>query len=283
MREYFAFFVIAVLFLLSPLSCMNTDISSNTEKGNSSILRKSEQEEKKEKKRANKPLVINNPTVEDIIPIDCENVLPVIYSHVKSLKELTPKDRKKKFVDVLLPEILIANEEIRKERNFLLSILKKEILSEVEKEKLEYLKDKYRTDDMAELLRRVNTISPSLILAQGAIESGWGTSRFFTEGNNVFGMYAFRPSNKKLKAKEKDVYLKVYDDILDSVRDYIYNLNVGWAYEEFRREREKGSNIDNLIKALTFYSTQRESYVRLLENVIKSNRFTAYDNCTLSK
>jgi len=282
MREYFALFIVSVFFLVFPLGYIKlqhqqSEFESNLKIKEIPYLKK---EIKKEKREI---VVINNPSPEEIVPIECQRVEPVIYSQVSFLKMLSPKERKRKFVDVLLPEILIANEEVKKERKFLLSIQNKQILSKDEKEKLNSLKEKYRTEDFKKLLNRVNTVPPSLILAQGAIESGWGTSRFFIEGNNVFGMYAFKPSSKKLKAKENNVYLKVYDNILESVRDYIYNLNVGWAYEKFREERAKRGELDELIKALTFYSTQREQYVRLLENVIKSNCFSNYDNCVLSK
>ncbi len=224
---------------------------------------------------------IENPDVKEILSVNCNKVVPIVYSHVMSLEELPVKERKKKFIDVLLPEILIANEKVLKERNFLLKVLRKGKLSEEEKAELKRLKEKYRTDDLRELLKRVNTVPVSLVLAQGAIESGWGTSRFFIEGNNVFGIYVFRPTNKKLKAKNNDVYLKVYDDILQSVEDYIYNLNVGWAYEEFRKVREKDANLDLLIRALIYYSTERDNYVRLLENVIEKNHLTLYDSCSL--
>jgi Bax protein len=224
---------------------------------------------------------IENPDIKEIVPANCNKVVSVIYSHVMSLKRLPVKKRKKKFIDVLLPEILFANEKVLKEREFLLRVLRKQEISEEEKAELERLKKKYRTDNFKELLEKVNTVPVSLILAQGAIESGWGTSRFFIEGNNVFGIYVFRPTNKKLKAKNNDVYLKVYDDILQSVEDYIYNLNVGWAYKEFRKAREKGANLGSLIRALIYYSTERNNYVRLLENVIEKNHLALYDSCSL--
>ena len=224
---------------------------------------------------------IENPDIKEIVPVNCNKVVPIVYSHVMSLERLPVKERKKKFIDVLLPEILIANEKVLKEREFLLRVLREQEMSEEEKTELERLKKKYRTDDLKELLEKVNSVPVSLILAQGAIESGWGTSRFFIEGNNVFGIYVFRPTNKKLKARNNDVYLKTYDDILQSVEDYIYNLNVGWAYEEFRKAREKGANLDSLIRALIYYSTERDNYVRLLENVIEKNHLTLYDSCSL--
>lgn len=279
MRENFLLFVAAVTALILPLFVVKKQLS--VEK---IFPKKPEAKREIKVKREeiiNFILYIENPDIKEIVSVNCNKVVPIVYSHVMSLKRLPVKKRKKKFIDVLLPEILIANEKVLKEREFLLRVLRKQEISEGEKTEIERLKKKYRTDDLKELLRRINTVPVSLVLAQGAIESGWGTSRFFIEGNNVFGIYVFRPTNKKLKAKNNDVYLKVYDDILQSVEDYIYNLNVGWAYEEFRKAREKGANTGSLIRALIYYSTERNNYVRLLENVIEKNHLTLYDSCSL--
>jgi len=279
MREVLLLFITAVAVLIFPLLFIE-----KTEPVKKILLKKPEVKREVRVKReeiVNFIFYIENPDVKEIVSVNCNKVVPIVYSHVMSLGKLPVKKRKKKFIDVLLPEILIANEKVLKEREFLLKVLRKQEVSEEEKTELKRLKKKYRTDDLKELLRRVNTVPVSLVLAQGAIESGWGTSRFFIEGNNVFGIYVFRPTNKKLKAKNNDVYLKVYDDILQSVEDYIYNLNVGWAYEEFRKAREKGVNLGSLIRPLIYYSTERDNYVRLLENVIEKNHLTFYDSCSL--
>jgi Bax protein len=279
MREKFLLLVTAVAALIFPLLFIKKQPSVEKFFPEKPEVKKEIKVKKEE--TINFILYIENPGIREIIPVNCNKVVPVIYSRVTSLEKLPIKERKKKFIDVLLPEILIANEKVLKEREFLLKVLRKQKVSEEEKTELKRLKKKYRTNDFKELLRRVNTVPVSLVLAQGAIESGWGTSRFFIEGNNVFGIYAFRPTNKKLKAKNNDVYLKAYDDILQSVEDYIYNLNVGWAYEEFRKAREKGADLDSLIRALIYYSTERDNYVRLLENVIEKNHLTLYDSCFL--
>lgn len=226
-------------------------------------------------------IYLKSPTVREIIPINCKDVVPVVYSHVTLLGKLSLKDRKRTFTEVLLPEILIANCEVLKERKFLLKVLNRQNLSEENMVKLQKLEKKYRTDNLKELLNRINTVPVSLALAQGAIESGWGTSRFFVDGNNVFGMYTFHFTNKNLKAKRGNVYLKAYDNILQSVEDYIYNINVGWAYQEFREKRERGADINSLIHALIDYSTERDNYVRLLANAIRENHLSIYDNCSL--
>ncbi|ADU96696.1 Mannosyl-glycoprotein endo-beta-N-acetylglucosamidase [Thermovibrio ammonificans HB-1] len=196
-------------------------------------------------------------------------------SHV-SLKGLPVQERKEKFIELLLPLIERANAEVLKERAFLLSVIHKGKLSKEEEQKLEALKKKYRTDSIKELLKRVNTVPPSLVLAQAAVESGWGTSRFFTEANNIFGMYSFHGS-KCMKARGSNACLKVYDNLYQSVKDYIYNLNVGWAYEKFRDLRSKGAGVNALLEALGKYSELEGKYVELVRSVIKKNNLERFD------
>jgi Bax protein len=57
------------------------------------------------------------------------------------------------------------------------------------REKYHVTKEKYPEDEkaIAILFLRVDTIPPAMVIAQAAIESGWGTSRFAEEGHNLFG------------------------------------------------------------------------------------------------
>ena len=43
----------------------------------------------------------------------------------------------------------------------------------------------------AVLMRRVDVVPPALAVAQAAIESGWGTSRFAQQGNALFGQWTW--------------------------------------------------------------------------------------------
>ena len=52
-------------------------------------------------------------------------------------------------------------------------------------------KNKHKIDLVEELLKSVNIIPISIVLAQAANESGWGTSRFATKFNALFGQYTY--------------------------------------------------------------------------------------------
>jgi len=201
-------------------------------------------------------------------------------SHV-SLKGLPVEERKQKFIELLVPLIRQANREVLAERNFILKVKGKKRLTESEKAELQHLMNKYRAKSIEELLLKVNTVPVSLILAQGAIESGWGTSRFFTEANNIFGIYSFK-GTRCLKAKKSKACLKVYDNLYSSVKDYIYNLNVGWAYRKFRELRAKGADIYTLAESLELYSTKKKEYVELVKSVVKKNNLERFDEPELA-
>jgi Bax protein len=211
-------------------------------------------------------------SIDEIVPINCSSVIPVVYENTVSLKDLPVDKRKKKFIDFILPSILIANYKIEKLRKKLLDI----------KNKIEYSQN--LTKKEKELLRKINTHKPSLIIAQAAIESGWGTSRFFVQANNIFGIWTFdKKRASKIKAKKSNVYLKEYSNILESIEDYYYSINVSWAYKSFRYVRLQTKDSLKLVKHLENYSTLREYYVKRIEKIIKYNNLTYYDNCRLDK
>lgn len=226
-------------------------------------------------------------TFEDIIPIDCNSVIPVVYTKVISLKPLPVEQRKKKFIDIILPSILIKNFQIQKTREKLLKISKKlhsnKPLSEDEERFLENLLAKYKANSLKELLTKVNTHPPSLVIAQAAIESGWGTSRFFVLANNVFGVWTFNKNQSiNIKAKNSNAYLKIYKDILQSVNDYYYSINVSWAYSKFRLVRLKTDDPLKLSNYLDKYSILRDRYVKRIKRVIKDNNLKRFDTCKLN-
>ena len=114
---------------------------------------------------------------------------------MKEIREI--KTRKALFFKSILPLVLQVNEEILEDRKRLWGLrtamrMGRQI-SAVDRLWLSVVRDRYRvkSDDIDELLRRVDVIPPSIALAQAAEESGWGTSRFVREGNAIFGQWTF--------------------------------------------------------------------------------------------
>jgi flagellum-specific peptidoglycan hydrolase FlgJ len=105
-------------------------------------------------------------------------------------------------------------------------------------------------------------IPSELIVAQAIIETGWGTSRFANEANNLFGI---REGLKEFKTK------------CDSVADYIRIINEVPVYAEFREMRQDGVT-DALLLARTLKKWAADpKYTDLIEDVIQYNIRGVYE------
>jgi Bax protein len=141
------------------------------------------------------------------------------------------------------------------------------------------------------LLRRVDEVPVSLVLAQAANESGWGTSRFAREANNLFGVWTWDrnagvvPARRRADARH---LVRDYPDLRSSVRGYMRNINVGHAYAEFRRLRAQlraaGLPLDpiHLAGGLTRYSARGDAYVAEIRALIARNELTRLDGVRLA-
>lgn len=204
--------------------------------------------------------------------------------------------RKQIFITTVLPLVLRANEAIQAERQRVLTIA-----AQMEKGKAanaaerSWLAEAYARYGVAEgdvdtLVRRMDVVPPSLAIAQAAIESGWGRSRFALEGNALFGQWTWSDRRGLVPQKRPDGHtyaIKAYQTIYESVADYMRNLNTHRAYRAFRASRaamraagETPTGVD-LAQALSHYSERREAYVQDLHSIIKVNRLSRFDGARL--
>jgi Bax protein len=117
----------------------------------------------------------------------------------------------------------------------------------------------------------VYPINRELLLAQAALESGWGTSRFATEGKNLFGMKTFdlREPHMLPSNKPKNWGVKVYEHECDSVQHYINVLNNGKNFTAYQELKYSGENDPiKLLHSLEGYADD-EHYFEKVERVIK--------------
>jgi Bax protein len=218
--------------------------------------------------------------------------LPDDFMEIKSVNE-----RKKLFINTLLPIIYSENLKILEDRKKILDWWNE---SQGENFSRDFwpswlfeLSEKYETSDsnLGNLLMKVDVIPISMALAQAAIESGWGTSRYLREGNAIYGQYTFekdrgiRPERRESNEK---FFIKRFSNLSESTRSYFKNINTHRAYVDFREERKKlrmnGIKLSGvkLVKFLTSYSERRDEYVKDVENVIQSNNFMKFDNSYLA-
>ena len=124
-------------------------------------------------------------------------------------------------------------------------------------------------------------VPKELIVAQAAIETGWGKSRFANEGNNLFGIRTWNIDEPYLLpipwTKWPGWGVKVYETRCDSVRDYLRILNEVFAFSEFRQARDSGID-DGIVLAdyLSLYASNK-NYTELVKKVIKYNIRGEYD------
>ena len=156
-------------------------------------------------------------------------------------------------------------------------------MTDSEKQWVAKLMKKYKTNDLKTLVSRVDVIPTSMVVVQAAIESGWGTSRFARQGNSLFGQRDYSGGGLSPQGAKGFTVAK-FDNIGDSIKSYMNNLNTHTAYRGFRdmrkNMRQSGSDLDSLdmITALTKYSERGHNYVRDLSSIIKSNNLQKYDS-----
>ena len=193
------------------------------------------------------------------------------------------KAMKKKFFSFIKHIANIENKKIMDDRMYIINnfINKNNRLKSIQK--------RYGLNDdstLKEHLYIIDIIPLSLVLAQSAIESGWGKSRFFKKAKNIFGQWTW--TGKGLEPLERDLdkkhKIKIFSSYQESVKAYLINLNKGWGYKDLRDLREKlrlqNKNLSGLVLApgLIKYSQDREKYIKLLKYFIKSNDLYKYDN-----
>ena len=118
-------------------------------------------------------------------------------------------------------------------------------------------------------------VNMELLIAQAALESGWGNSRFAIEGRNLFGIRTYDltephmlPSNNPKKWG-----VKVYQHECDSVQNYIDILNNGSAFKEYRKLKHDQDVNDpfKLLLTLGSYASD-ENYFPKVKSIIKKLR-----------
>jgi len=121
-------------------------------------------------------------------------------------------------------------------------------------------------------------IARDILVAMAIVESAYGTSRFATEGNALFGVRTWDldnvPHMKPLAIPNAKFGVKMYKTKCQSVADVIDILNRHPAYEGFRIERTKQADkgiVDyvKLVNGLKAWSTN-DQYATIILEKIKS-------------
>ena len=146
-----------------------------------------------------------------------------------------------------------------------------------------YINDTQFIRAMHKFINYINFTTPKhlrvpyeMIIGQAALESGWGTSRFATEGNNLFGIRTWKKDMPHLLPQGVEKWpgwgVKVFASKCDSVKYYIDLLNNHSAYEKFRELRKTTNDSMKLIKTLDKFSTTADYDKRVARMILRISK-----------
>ena len=143
-----------------------------------------------------------------------------------------------------------------------------------------------KNNDLAELKKRIDIVPISLAIAQAAIESGWGTSRFAQEGNAYFGQKIIGIKVDGIRPNDSEnplIKVRIFENLNDSVKAYLNNLNTHFAYKNFRKSRNElrsfGKTLEGEVLAneLKKYSELGNEYINNVQEIIRKNNLGKFD------
>lgn len=202
--------------------------------------------------------------------------------------------KKSAFFSFLYPRVVLADARVLALRQHLLQIAEKKTLSKADSDWLASQAKRLDIDaplgsprQIALLKRRLDIVPPSLVLAQAANESGWGSSRFARKGNNLFGQWCFDQGCGLVpKARDDGAHHEVasFSDPYQSIRSYIANLNRNPSYVALRVKRQHLRKDDKFPSGMTLalklnnYSEKGSRYIRQIRFLIQNNDLEVYDH-----
>lgn len=193
------------------------------------------------------------------------------------IQSISVKEKKRLFINKVLPHINKVYNEQLQTYNHILKLL----LKNPKSEELKRLQKEYKSKDIRSLLASVKPHPKSIALAQAAMESAWGRSRFFNEANNIFGIWSFKKDEPRISAGKtrngKVIWVRKYDSLYDSIKDYYLLLAKGSAYSDFRTLKVYSNDPHKLVEKLNRYSEKGDMYGKILSSIISHNEFEKYD------
>lgn len=215
---------------------------------------------------------------------------------VEDLHAVEPvRDREAIFIRIVLPLVVRANAEILAQRKLLESIVARQSGgAPVPPPQKAWLTDLARLyggsgEATTALLERVDTVPPSLAIAQAIDESGWGTAHLARVSNGMFGQHAPPGLGRSsIKVAGTNIDVAAFPSLLDGVLAYMTNINRNRAYARLRalraEHRRAGKALDGyaLAEGLVHYSQRGMTYVKTLRRLIRRHKLHSYDAMTLA-
>ncbi len=220
-------------------------------------------------------------SLKQIVLVSDSFVSPILYTHVSGLEYLPVRKAKTTFISAVLPSILVARHHVEENKRKLLFLKEKKSWEKEDSVFYQNLKARYKASSINDLHARMITLPNSVVLAQAAVESGWGQSRFFLEGSNLFGVWSFNQFEPRIAAaktrSKKKIYLRSYKDMSESIVHYFEILGKARPYIPLRLARQTTEDPFQLLPHLKNFSERRSAYTRQLRKMIEVNNLTRYD------
>ena len=193
-------------------------------------------------------------------------------------KKMSVATKKERFYYLVTPAV----DKVYRELELQYDEVQKDLKSGANASRIEKLKKSYKVKTDKELLLALKPHPKSIALAQAAMESAWATSRFFLKANNIFGVWSVNENEPRIAASEKrsgtrTIWLRKFESIEESVREYYKMMGRVKTYKDFREVRYATNDVNLIVKELYNYSEIGEKYTDELTSMIRYNKLTEYD------
>lgn len=197
------------------------------------------------------------------------------------------KKRANLFIKMLIPLVFKLNSDILAERKLIENIANKKNSTNLSAEEIKILEDKAAKYDVftrlkgeqrykyltSELLLRIDIIPASIIISTAAIDTNYGQSRHFREGNSLYKILNWHSNEGliPLGDEKEDYRLRTYPDIYASLQDFALRVNShpNFEFVRFARSTLRGESSNPQIKgerlvAYSFANSELKNYAGII-------------------
>ena len=199
--------------------------------------------------------------------------------------------RNQLFIQILSPLALKVNEDILAERSRLEQLTKHfEATHKLSKEQeawLETTAEKYNVFTrfngyrrykllLSKLIKKIDAVPPSIMIAAAGIETDWGKSRLTKEGNSLYKEVVWHSNDGLLPEDEKEdktYRIKIFPSLYDAMKSFALKINSSINFENARTLREDSRQRHKLSDGRTMASSfvllsPEPNYIGLLDYTI---------------
>lgn len=204
------------------------------------------------------------------------------------------------FIKMLIPLALKLNLDLLAERQIIADIAQKTTPDKLSAKEIEIIEEKAAKYDiftrlkgeeryrylLSELLLRIDVIPPSIIISTAAIDTNYGSSRAFREGNSLYKILNWNTDEglKPIGDEDADYRLRTYPNIYSSIQDFALRVNSHPNFAFIRhtrstlREDASGPQIQGRkIVAYSFANSELKNYAGIIDYTLNYHELSIVD------